>query len=269
VALDLDGTILDMKLNLDPRDVEALHQIIRAGVTVVACTGRPFPGTLPWVKKLGLDGPIICYQGAQVRMPDGSTVFDHGITHDLAMEVIRLARERDLHVQAYRDDRLIVERDRPEAHEYANHAGMEIHVVGDLDAAMGPTTPKLVIVSTAQKLDALLPESRKRWEGRLNVATSVPTYLEFTSVESDKASALAFMCERLGIPQDQSVAVGDGRNDASMIAWAGLGIAVEGSPPEVIAAADRTIPGPGRGGIKQLADVLVGGLPGARSAHSG
>jgi len=26
------------------------------------------------------------------------------------------------------------------------------------------------------------------------------------------------------------VAVGDGRNDASMIAWAGLGVAVDGSP---------------------------------------
>jgi len=192
-------------------------------------------------------------------MPDGTTVLHHGIEHDLAMEVIRFARDGDLHVQAYRDDLLIVERDRPEAHEYANHAGMEIHLVGDLDAAMGPTTPKLVIVSTGQKLEAMMPEARKRWEGRLNVATSVPTYLEFTSVESDKASAVAFLCERLGIPQDQSVAVGDGRNDASMIAWAGLGIAVEGSPPEVIAAADRTIPGPGHGGIKQLADVLVGG----------
>jgi Cof subfamily protein (haloacid dehalogenase superfamily) len=259
VALDLDGTILDMRLNLDPRDVEALHRITRAGVTVVACTGRPFPGAVPWVKKLGLDGPVICYQGAQVRMLDGSTVLDHGIAHDLAMEVIRFAQERDLHVQAYRDDRLIVQRDRPEAHEYANHAGMEIHVVGELDAAMGPTTPKLVIVATARTLETVMPEARKRWEGRLNVATSVPTYLEFTSVESDKASALAFLCGRLGIPQDQSVAVGDGRNDASMIAWAGLGIAVEGSPAEVIAAADRTIPGPGHGGIKQLADVLVGG----------
>jgi hypothetical protein len=259
VALDLDGTILDMKLNLDPRDVAALHRIIEAGVTVVACTGRPFPGALPWVEKLGLDGPIICYQGAQIRLPDGSTLLDHGIKHDVAMEVIRFARERDLHVQAYRDDQLIVERDRPEAHEYANHAGMEIHVVGDLDAAMGPTTPKLVIVSAAQTLEALLPEARERWEGRLNVATSVPTYLEFTSVESDKASAVAFLCERLGIPQDQCVAVGDGRNDASMIAWAGLGVAVEGSPPEVIAAADRTIPGPGHGGIKQLADALLGG----------
>jgi len=48
VALDLDGTILDLKLNLDPRDVAALSRILKAGVTVVACTGRPFPGALPW-----------------------------------------------------------------------------------------------------------------------------------------------------------------------------------------------------------------------------
>ena len=258
MALDLDGTILDLRLNLDPRDVEALGRIIRAGVTVVACTGRPFPGALPWVKKLGLEGPIICYQGAEVRMPDGTTILDHGVPHNLAMEVINFARDRGLHVQAYRDDLMIVERDRPEAHEYADHAGMEIHVVGDLDVAMGPTTPKLVMVSTAQILEALLPEARKRWQGRLNVATSVPTYLEFTSIESDKASAVAFLCERLGIRQDQSVAVGDGRNDASMLTWAGLGVAVEGSELEVIAAADRTIPGPGHGGIKQLADALIG-----------
>ena len=28
-------------------------------------------------------------------------------------DIVRFARERDVHVQAYRDDRLIVERDRP------------------------------------------------------------------------------------------------------------------------------------------------------------
>ena len=246
-----------MRLNLDPRDVAALGRVRAAGVTVVACTGRPFPGALPWVRRLGLDGPIICYQGAEVRMPDGSVMLDHGVPHGVAMEVIRYARERGLHVQAYRNDELIVERDRPEAHQYADHAGMQIHVVGDLDSAMGPTTPKLVIVSTPQTLERLLPEARELWKGRLNVATSVPEYLEFTSVESDKATALAFLCERLGVSQQESVAVGDGRNDASMIAWAGLGVAVEGSPSEVIAAADRTIPGPGHGGIQQLADVLV------------
>jgi Cof subfamily protein (haloacid dehalogenase superfamily) len=230
---------------------------VRAGVAVVACTGRPFPGALPWVKRLGVDGPIICYQGAEIRTPAGEKLLDHGLDHEIAMEVIRFARERDLHVQAYRDDRLLVERDRPEAHEYADHAGMEINIVGDLDAAMGPTTPKLVIVGAAEKLEALLPEVRSRWRGRLNAATSMPDYLEFTSVESDKASALAFLCERLGIPRERTVAVGDGRNDATMIDWAGLGVAVQGAPAEVQKVADKTIAAPGHGGIKQLADLLV------------
>ncbi len=257
MALDLDGTILSANLQLDPRDVEAVGRIMRAGITVVACTGRPFPGALPWVKRIGLGGPIICYQGAQVRALDGGMLLDQGVEHGLAMEVIRFARERDLHIQAYFDDQLLVERDRPEAHEYADHASMAIHVVPDLDTAMGPTTPKLVIVAKRETLEVLLPEVRRRWEGRLNGATSMPTYLEFTSIESDKANALAFLCERMGIEQSQSVAAGDGRNDVSMIAWAALGIAVEGSEPEVIAAADRTIPGPGHGGIQQVADLLI------------
>jgi Cof subfamily protein (haloacid dehalogenase superfamily) len=257
LALDLDGTIVSATLQLDPRDVEAVSRIMHAGVKVVACTGRPFPGALPWVNRLGLDTPIVCYQGAQVRALNGEMLLDQGIEHDLAMEVIRFARERGLHVQAYYDDQLIVERDRPEAHEYANHAGMSINVVDDLDKAMGATTPKLVIVAAREVLEALLPEVRSRWKEKLNAATSMPRYLEFTSIVSDKAKALAFLCEQMGISQEQTVAVGDGRNDVSMISWAGLGIAVEGSEPEVIAAADRTIPGPGHGGIQQLADLLT------------
>jgi Cof subfamily protein (haloacid dehalogenase superfamily) len=257
LALDLDGTIVSATLQLDPRDVEAVARIVRAGITVVACTGRPFPGALPWVNRLALETPIVCYQGAQVRSQNGETLLDQGIEHGLAMEVIRFARDRNLHVQAYSNDKLLVERDRPEAHEYADHAGMAINVVEDFDKAMGPTTPKLVIVAAREVLDEVLPDVRRRWEGKLNAATSMPRYLEFTTIASDKAKALAFLCTRMGIPQEQVVAVGDGRNDVSMISWAGLGIAVEGSEPEVVAAAARTIPGPGHGGIQQLADVLI------------
>jgi len=264
LALDLDGTILDLdrsgphiKLTLDPRDVEAVARATAAGIVVVPSTGRPFPGALPWVQRIGIQGPIVCYQGAEIRNQDGSVLLDHGIAHDLAMEAIRFARERDLHIQAYRDDRLLVERDRPEAHAYAEHAGMEINLVPDLDSAMGPTTPKLVIVGEADRLNELLAETRERWKGKLNIATSEPTYLEFTAENSDKARALEFLCSRLGIPREQTVAVGDGRNDASMLAWAGLGFAIEGSAPEVLAAADRTVPGPGTGGIAMLVGELL------------
>lgn len=227
-------------------------------MTVVATTGRPFPGALPWAQRLGLTAPIICYQGAEVRTTDGTVLLDHGIPHDVAMEVIDFARERNLHVQAYRDDELIIERDRPEAHKYSEHAGMPIHLVHDLDEGMGPTTPKLVIVAAPAVVEKLLPEARARWKGRLNVATSTPDYLEFTNFNSDKSEALKFLADRLGVAREQTAAAGDGRNDASMIAWAGLGVAVEGSPDEVIAAArQRTIAGPGHGGIQQLANLLL------------
>ena len=257
LALDLDGTILGMDLSLDPKDVDAVQRMLHAGVQVAACTGRPYPGALPWAQKLGLTSPIVCYQGAQVRGLHGAMLLDHGVPHAVAMEVIRYAQERNLHVQAYRDDKLIVARDRPEAEKYAEHASMKVHVVGDLDSAMGPTTPKLVIVAVPATLEALLPDARARWAGKLNVATSTPDYLEFTSVESDKASALRFLSDKLGVSQSEVVAVGDGRNDASMIAWAGLGVAVEGSPQEVLDAADRTIPRPGHRGIVELANMLL------------
>ena len=235
-----------------------MDRIKAAGVTVVATTGRPFPGALPWAERLGLTAPIICYQGAEVRTPDGTVLLDHGIPHDVAMEVIEFARERNLHVQAYRDDELIIERDRPEARKYSEHAGMPIHLVPDLDEGMGPTTPKLVIVAAPAVVEKLLPEARARWKGKLNVATSTPDYLEFTNFNSDKSEALKFLAARLGVPREETAAAGDGRNDASMIAWAGLGVAVEGSPDEVIVAAQhRTIARPGHGGIQQLANLLL------------
>ena len=113
LAADLDGTLISLDLHLDPRDVEAVARAQAAGINVVAVTGRPFPGALPWVRKLGLTQPIVCYQGAQIRELDGAMFLDHGVHHEVAMEVVRFCRERDLHVQAYRNDELIVERDRP------------------------------------------------------------------------------------------------------------------------------------------------------------
>ena len=71
LAADLDGTLISLDLHLDPRDVEAVARAQAAGINVVAVTGRPFPGALPWVRKLGITQPIVCYQGAQIREQNG------------------------------------------------------------------------------------------------------------------------------------------------------------------------------------------------------
>lgn len=257
LALDLDGTVVSLDLQVDDRDLAAIGRVQAAGTHVVACTGRPFPGALPWVRRLGLVGPFVCYQGAQVRDHSGATLLDHGVPHEVAMEVVRWCRDQDLHVQGYAGDRLLVERDRLEARVYANHSGMELTVVPDLDAALGPTTPKVVIVAGPDTVQRLLPEVRERWAGRLYAATSLPQYLEMTAVGSDKRAALEWLCRRYGASAAEVVAVGDGGNDLPMIEWAGLGVAVETAPEEVRAAAGMVIGPPGSGGIASLVERLL------------
>lgn len=264
LALDLDGTVVSPDLRVDERDVEALGRAEAAGITVVACTGRPFPGAMIWIRRLGLHGPFVCYQGAQIRTPDGSTLLDQGLPREVAAAVIRYCDERDLHVQAYRDDELIVARDRPEARDYAHHAGMEMHVVGDLAAALGPTTPKLVIVAPSATVDRTLPELQQTFEDDVYAATSMPTYLEVTRKGATKSRALSVLCQNLGIDRSATAAAGDGRNDIPMLEWAHLGVAIAGSRPEVLAAAQgRTVPAPGGAGMVALVDALLGDPPAA------
>jgi len=129
--------------------------------------------------------------------------------------------------------------------------------VPDLDAAMGPTTPKVVIVADPATVQRLLPEVKERWGDRLFAATSLPQYLEMTSLGSDKRRALEWLCGRFGTKAAEAVAVGDGGNDLPMIEWAALGVAVEGAPPEVLAAADLVIGRPGSGGIAELVSRLL------------
>ncbi len=132
-----------------------------------------------------------------------------------------------------------------------------MHVVPALDQAMGPTTPKVVIVAAVDDVERMLPEVRQLWEGRLYDATSLPTYIEFTNVDADKRRALEFLCERLGVNRAATVAGGGGRNDIPMLEWAELGVAVATAAPEVLAAADRVIGPPGTGGIAELIDELL------------
>ena len=68
-------------------------------------------------------------------------------------------------------------------------------------------------------------------------------WLDLTPVGVSKASGLAKVCEALGLVAADVLAIGDGRNDIEMLAWAGRGVAMGQAVQPVIDVADAVTDG--------------------------
>ncbi|MDP9002449.1 MAG: HAD hydrolase family protein, partial [Myxococcota bacterium] len=66
LAVDLDGTLLDVRGQPHARDLRALRAVIAAGVRVSIITGRLYSGTRPMAELLGLRWPVGCVDGSHL-----------------------------------------------------------------------------------------------------------------------------------------------------------------------------------------------------------
>ena len=74
---------------------------------------------------------------------------------------------------------------------------------------------------------------------------------ELHLVEVDKVDGLRLAAEHLGVGIEDTVAVGDGRNGLGMLRAAGTAVAIRGSRPEVLAAADMEVAPPSEHGVEE------------------
>ncbi|MHB8571428.1 MAG: HAD-IIB family hydrolase [Candidatus Dormibacteria bacterium] len=257
VAVDLDGTVVDENLVVDPEDLLAAGRLAAAGVRLVVATGRLFGSALPYARQLGANGPVICCQGALVRdAATGEVLERRWVEPDSVSLVAAICRRERFHLNAYdADDVVLVERDRPGARIYCRIARREFRVVPDLGAALPEGAPKLVVIGSPSELPELGRLIEVEARGRLSSTTSLPYFLEITAHGVSKGSALAALAARLGLEAREVAAVGDGLNDLEMVEWAGLGLAMPGCPLPLEAAADQMVP-PGRPALEFLSGLL-------------
>lgn len=244
VASDLDGTLLPPSLQFLPLTASGIDELRAAGVPFVVSTGRMFKSARHAVARLGLtSGPIICYQGALVAdLGSGEWVRHLPIEPASAAEVVLAMRELARHVNVYIDDELYVEQDDTWARQYAEYAEVGLNVVPDLLAIVARPPTKIVISSEPSDVARLLPGLQERWRDSLYVTRSLPHFIEISDPRASKSSALAYLCETLGLARERTVACGDGWNDIDMMRWAGLGVAVAEAADDVRASADLVVP---------------------------
>ncbi len=259
LAIDLDGTLVNDRLEMDPRDVAAVKAATAAGVTVVLATGRMFTSSLRYAEPLGLTGPIINYQGAVVReIASGDVWYRCELTVPMQQRVLEFAEPRDWHVNAYVDERVYTARARPEADLYARIAMVPYEVVGPLSKWVHRDSTKMVLVDPdPADVPARLAEL-SAWMGDVGrVTRSLDWFVEVVNPQVSKSGALAMVADRLGIAQAEVGAIGDNLNDQDMVAWAGFGIAM-GNAPEALKAAAKYVTGRiGEAGVAQVIERFV------------
>ena len=259
LAIDLDGTLVNERLEMDPRDVAAVKAATAAGVAVVLATGRMFKSSLRYAEPLGLKGPIINYQGAVVReIASGEVWYRCELTVPMQQRVLALAEPKDWHVNAYVDERVYTARARPEADLYARIAMVPYEVVRPLSKWVRVDSTKMVLVDLdPSDVPARIAELTD-WVGDMGrVTRSLDWFVEVINPEVSKARALAMVANRLGVAQAEVCAIGDNTNDEEMVTWAGFGVAMGNAPAALKSVAKYVTGRIEEAGVAQVIERFV------------
>ena len=253
VGLDIDGTILLEDETISPEVASAVASAREAGYEVMLVTGRRWARTHHLVQELGISAQFaVCSDGAVImrRIRDKWQPWH--------VELFDPAPVLALLDSKLREARYMVER----ASGQRLHTNVEDNWKVDagrlvrLDELTRLPVSRIVVMSPVHSepefhrkvADAALDDTSYaiRW--------TVP--LKITRQGFNKGTALARVCEELGIDGKEVTVVGDGQNDLEMFAWTlsegGRAIAMGQAIDEVRNAAGETTDTAEAGGLSQV-----------------
>ncbi|WP_318617202.1 Cof-type HAD-IIB family hydrolase [Sporosarcina sp. YIM B06819] len=241
IAIDLDGTLLTDELTITPRTIQAIQKAVELGTVVTIATGRMYPSAKQFAQQLGIQVPVITYQGAIIKnIADDEVLYERLIPADIAQQLVNIAKERNLHLQVYQDDILYgaVENDKLIA--YAEKSKVPYQIEPDFSKLTNQGFTKVIFIEEPEILDTLQDEICTLFGERAHVAKSFVNYLEVTHPEANKGSALLHLASKLGIDRTETIGIGDNHNDVELIEAAGLGIAMGNGVQALKEIADYT-----------------------------
>jgi Cof subfamily protein (haloacid dehalogenase superfamily) len=260
-VLDLDGTCLDDQQNLHPRIRECVRRATQR-LPVVVATGRMYRSALPWARELGTQAPLVCYQGAVVREFSanetmGDVLYACELGAPAAVGALLIAREHGWHFNAYQNEELLCEQDRPEAHLYARIANVPINFVADLEPVLQRGVAKAIcVIEDPHEAQRCIATLKTHLDGTARVTQSLPQFVEIVNPSVSKAIGARLALEHMNASLQRSVAIGDAPNDIEMLDAAGFSVAVKGAAATVVDAASAVCAVPQEGGVADVLEAL-------------
>lgn len=232
VAIDMDGTLLDLAHKLTPRVKQAIAEARALGVHIVLTSGRPVPGLAPFLHELGIEGDddycIACNGGLVQRIGPRETVVEYPLSFDDFVYCEQVAREIGVHFQALDAQRMYTPNQDISiytvADSHLSRMPLSYRRVADMDPGM--SFIKLMMIDEPDVLDAAIARLPTALTERFAVLKSAPFFLEVFDRRAGKGPSLQKLAEHLGIDRANVMAIGDQENDLTMLQYAGTSVAM-------------------------------------------
>jgi hydroxymethylpyrimidine pyrophosphatase-like HAD family hydrolase len=235
VALDIDGTLISPDERVTLGVQTAVDRVRAAGAHVVLATGRALLATQPIAAVLGLDdGWMVCSNGAVTATIEPPEVTDI-VTFDARAAVQLVLAELPGALVAVEELGVGY---RVTAPFPPGELAGEQTVLPVEELVAEPVT-RVVLRSPEHEPAHMVELVERIGLHDVSYAVGYTAWLDLAPAGVSKASALDVVRRRLGVPASATAAVGDGRNDLEMLAWAACGVAMGHAVPEVQDAADR------------------------------
>lgn len=235
VALDIDGTLVDHEGVLPDKVRRSVRRVVAAGIPVVLTTGRSWLATRPVFQQLELPpGPAVASNGA-VTVSFPPFRLDKMLTFDPAQVIEALLRD---HPTAALAAEVVGHGYRVTKHFPDGELTGEIEMVS-VDDLAGSHVTRLVARDPNASDTEFIELAERIGLHPANYFVGWSAWLDIAPEGVNKATALAEVVSGLGHQAEDVLAIGDGRNDIAMLAWAGRGVALGDACSEAQAAADH------------------------------
>jgi len=258
VALDVDGTILDMDGHVSERVMASVARLRAHEVPVVISTGRGIAAAMPVVRHLGLStGWMVCANGAMTLRLDPDAPGGYEVVDSRTFDP-RAAIET-LHA-AVPDGILAVEDPGvgfKVSRLFPDGELIEDQRVVTFDELVSRPVTRVVLRAPGMPVDRFSQIVADSGLHSVEYAIGWTAWLDVAPEGVTKASALEALIARLGTDSAHVLAVGDGSNDVEMIEWAGAGVVMGSAPQWVRDRGDILTEPVWRDGCAAVLDALI------------
>ncbi|MCR5452731.1 MAG: Cof-type HAD-IIB family hydrolase [Lachnospiraceae bacterium] len=261
---DLDDTLLCADKSVTAENIDALHELQEKGHYFAIVSGRSIAGSKMIFQTLGLNKKncfLVSFQGNVIfDLEKDEIVSRHGMDPEVVIRLLSECKKRGIYAQTYTTESVMIQEMNDTARKILGVTREAYTMIDDYDSLRDKIMPKVLIISYEHPeiLPPLQKEFKSIEEGKANSFFSCPQYLEYVGIGMDKGVGLNNLAKYLNMDIKDTIAVGDERNDLSMIKAAGLGCAMKNAHPDVKEVADYiTTKDMNHSGVAEVVDKFV------------